>query len=178
MEKMTINLHFTDLCNFKCQHCFVNKQQGNELSLKEIKIIIDKIYFYSKENNVSIRINLAGGEPLASKNIQAIIDYIFSKEMEVSIITNGYYLSKDFIENNKNKLSMIGISIDSICDNTNRLIGRCSGNRVLTEENLLKKCFCIKCNGIKLKINTCISSLNKNENLCSFLEKVQPNRFK
>ena len=74
MEKFTINLHFTDVCNYICHHCFV-KKQGKELSLEAIKTIIDKITNYSEENHLDTRINLAGGEPLVSKNIQAIIDY-------------------------------------------------------------------------------------------------------
>jgi len=57
---------------------------------------------------------LVGGEPLLSKNIQMFIDYLFEINLEVSLITNGYYLDEKFISKNKNKLSMIGISIDSL----------------------------------------------------------------
>ncbi|MDE6408147.1 MAG: viperin family antiviral radical SAM protein [Anaeroplasmataceae bacterium] len=177
MKKITFNLHFTDFCNFKCKHCFVNKQ-GKELSLNNIKIIIDKIASYSKENNIESRINLAGGEPLVSKNIQFIIDYIYSKGIEVSIITNGLALSKDFIEQNKSKVSMIGISVDSLHYQTNFQIGRHLYNKTLLENELVEKCLFIKSNGIKLKINTCVMSLNKNEDLHNFFEKVNPDRIK
>lgn len=177
MKKITINLHFTDLCYFSCKHCFVRKQR-HELSFKEVCLIVDKIAEQALKNGLTVRINLAGGEPLISRNIQSIIDYIFAKGMEVSIITNGYYLTKEFIEQNKNKISMIGISIDSLHHKTNYLIGRCVDVKTITEEEMIKKCGHIKKNGIKLKVNTCITSLNKNEDLSDFFKKVQPDRLK
>ncbi len=177
MKEITINLHFTDLCNFSCKHCFVRKQ-GHELSFEEVCLIVDKIAKQALKNGLTVRINLAGGEPLISRNIQSIIDYIFAKGMEVSIITNGYYLTKEFIEQNKNKISMIGISIDSLHHKTNYLIGRSVNVKTITEEEMIEKCGHIKKNGIKLKVNTCITSLNKNEDLSEFFKKVQPDRLK
>lgn len=174
---LTFNLHFTDFCNFHCKHCFV-KKEGKELSLENIKTIIDKIVDYKNTHNEQIRINLAGGEPLLSDNIQAIIDYIYESKLKVSIITNGYYLTKDFIINNKNKLSMIGISVDSINENTNIAIGRCCGNKTLNEDDLTKICTTIKDNGIKLKINNCVTSFTKEEDITSFIKKVKPDKFK
>lgn len=177
MKKLTINLHFTDFCNFKCKHCFVERQ-GKELSLENIKIIIDKIVEFSKDRKIKIRINLAGGEPLISKNIQSIIDYIFSKGLEVSLITNGYYLTEEFIKENQIKLSMIGMSIDSLCIDTNVKIGRCEKNQALTENQMIEKCLWVKNAGLKLKVNICISKLNVEENLSDFLGKVRPDRIK
>ena len=173
----TINLHFTDFCNFRCKHCFVNKE-NKELSFENIKIIIDKIVQYKNLHNEEIRINLAGGEPLVSQNIQKIIDYAYDSKLEVSIITNGYYLNQYFVENNKNKLSMIGISVDSINDNTNMKIGRCCNKKTISEKELIDICRIIKDNGIKLKINTCVTSLNRDENISSFLKKVNPDKTK
>ena len=176
-KSKTINLHFTDLCNYCCHHCFI-KKSGNELSLKQIKLIIDKIYDYALKNKIKVRINLAGGEPLISKNIQKIIDYIYSKDMDVSIITNGMLLTKEFIENNKNKLSMIGISVDSLKETTNRIIGRCFNEKTLTKEELINVCKHIKNNGINLKINICISKHNINEDFKEFLREVKSDRIK
>lgn len=173
----TFNLHFTDFCNFHCKHCFV-KKNGKELSFEDIMIIGKKLADYKKKNNINVRVNLAGGEPLLSKNIQSIIDYLCSIGLEVSIITNGYYLTDEFIINNKNKLSMIGISVDSINHDTNIRIGRCCNNITLSKEELIHICKSIKDNGIKLKINTCVTSINKDEDINELLDIVNPNRTK
>lgn len=174
---LTFNLHFTDYCNFRCKHCFV-KKNGKELSFDNIKIIIDKLSKYQSDINDKIRINLAGGEPLISKNIQDIIDYINSKGLEVSIITNGYYLTKAFIDNNKNKLSMIGISVDSLNHDTNIRIGRCFNGKTLSKDKLIYICRLIKDDGIILKINTCITSLNVEEDINDLLNIAKPDRIK
>lgn len=177
-EKLNvINLHFTDFCNYNCKYCFADKKK-NELSFDKIKIIIDKISKYFSSINITGRINLVGGEPLISRNIQGIINYITLKEIDVSIVTNGSKLDEKFIINNRGKLSMIGISIDSLDSITNKKIGRCNCNNTLNEEELIKICKIIKNNNIQLKINHCISKYNQKEDISNFIEIVKPDRFK
>ena len=169
--KHSINIHFTDKCNYACKYCFV-KKQGQELSLDLIKTIIDKI---SPED---YRINLAGGEPLCSSKIQEIIDYANQKGFEVSIITNGSLLTKEFIQANRDKLCMIGISVDSLKEEANLKIGRSSFGKVLSQNILIDLCREIKANDIKLKINICVSAYNVNEDFSEFIELVNPDRIK
>lgn len=172
------NLHFTDFCNYSCKFCYAKKEQ-KILSLSQIKFIVDNISEYFQENSITDgRINIAGGEPMTCIYLQDIIDYIISKRIRASIITNGTLLTKEFIKNNRNKLSMIGISIDSINPETNIKLGRCSGNGILDYSTLCENCKLIKENGIKLKINIVVSKLNKNEDIRKFLVDVSPNRFK
>ncbi len=172
-----INLHFTDFCNYHCKHCFV-KKENYELSFDELKTIVDKIQKYFNANNIKGRINLAGGEPLMSRNIDKLIEYISSKNIDVSIITNGYYLDDEFIERHINQISTIGISVDSLDYDTNIKIGRCFKANVLSKEQLIHLCNKIRKSGIKLKINTCISKLNINENFNDFIYEVKPDRYK
>jgi len=172
-----INLHFTDFCNYHCKHCFV-KKENYELSFDELKTIVDKIHKYFSDNNIKGRINLAGGEPLMSRNIDKLIEYISSKNIDVSIITNGYYLDDAFIERHINQISTIGISVDSLDYDTNIKIGRCFKANVLSKEQLIHICNKIRNSGIKLKINTCISKLNINENFNDFINEVRPDRYK
>ena len=175
----TINIHFLDMCNYICKHCFVKKEQ-KQLNFEQIKIIVDKIsLFYAKEGIRNGRINLAGGEPLLSKDIDQIIDYIYQKGLKVSLITNGYYLTKEFINRHKKQLCTIGISVDSLNDDTNKIIGRCQLNgKNLEQEKLILMCKYIKSKGIKLKINTCVSKLNYEEDFTYFLREVKPDRYK
>lgn len=171
------NLHFIDACNFNCHHCFI-KKENNLLSLKQIKTIVDKIEKYSIEEGILTRINLAGGEPLLCNYLQDIIDYINSKNIEVSLITNGYLLTKEFIEKNAKKLSMIGISVDSLNESTIKSINRCCGNNYLDEGKLTSLYKYIKHCNIKLKINICISKLNIDENMSQFIQNINPDRLK
>lgn len=157
----------TDRCNFSCKHCFVNRA-GRELTFTQCKKIIDDIVDMKQFK----RVNLAGGEPLLVPYLQELIDYIVSKGLACSIITNGWYLTESFIRHNKTKLSMIGISIDSMQEDINRQIGR------KTIKNLHVLCDAIKDQGICLKINICISRLNKGEDFSTMLDHVKPDRLK
>lgn len=173
------NFHLTDSCNFRCKFCFV-KKGFKPLSFSTAKIIVDRVKEYFDEKGITDgRINIAGGEPLVSGYIQELIDYIYSKGIRVSIITNGYLLDEKFITNNKNKVEKIGISIDSINDNTNIELGRCdSKGRVYDYESLVKNCMLIKQYGIELKINVVASKINYNEDIIQLLDDVKPDRFK
>ena len=172
------NLHFTDFCNFKCYCCYVEKE-NKKLSLDEVKKIIDNISDYFISNGITDgRINIAGGEPTTSSYLQEIIDYIYEKKIIASLITNGILLTPDFIKRNKEKLCMIGLSIDSINRETNIKLGRCQGCKTFDYEQLVKVCRSIKENGIKLKINIVVSKVNLNEDIKPLLNEVKPDRFK
>lgn len=178
MKVDVINFHFTDNCNYHCHHCFV-KKEAKEMSLEKIKKVINEIAEYFSVINEIGRINLVGGEVFCCNYLQDIIDYIYNKNIKVSLVTNGYCLSEKFILDNKNKLDYIGISVDSLVEETNIQIGRCTlNNKTLSKDELIKKCLLIKDNGIKLKINHCISTLNMLEDISTFIEIVKPNRFK
>lgn len=175
-----INFHFTDRCNYRCKYCFVDKQQNLEISFENAVKIVDNIDRYFKKHHIKEgRINLVGGEPLTYLKLNLLIDYIYSKGIKVSIVTNGYLLSKEFIQQNASKIAMIGISVDSLLHETNLRIGRCTaGNSTLSEEQLEERSSWILESGINLKINVCLSKYNLHEDLSGFLNRSKANRIK
>jgi len=72
----------------------------------------------------------------------------------------------------KNKLSMSGISVDSMDDVINKLIGR------ETIKNIVEICEYIKKANIKLKINLCISKHNVGYDFKPIIECIKPDRLK
>jgi radical S-adenosyl methionine domain-containing protein 2 len=174
-EALIINLHLLDACNYRCGHCFAHFGMPKVLPLEQWKRVIDNII---STTNVK-RFNLAGGEPLLYPELDRLIQYIASKNIEASIITNGLLLNKKRVHSFSGMVSMIGMSIDSLNDTTLREMGRCtSKNEVLGQERCIALCKSIKANGIKLKINTLVSNLNKDEDFHSFLKEAQPDRWK
>ena len=172
-----VNFHFVDFCNYRCCYCFVSKINRMS-SFLDIKLIVDRLADYFKQLLAPGRINLVGGEIFMCSYLQEIIDYINSKGIDVSIVTNGLLLSEEFLYNNVNKIKCIGISVDSLKYDTNIKIGRCCGKKTLTEEELINKCKLIKELGYKLKINHCISKYNINEDISELLEIINVDRFK
>ena len=163
MQKLKLNYHITEACNFHCRFCFAkyeHKKLCPALQLQAISKIADCGLFDS--------INFAGGEPLLDSNIEELIEYVKFKSLSVSLITNGFLLSDEMIESIIPNLDMIGISVHSLNDETKLKIGSCTNKQnVLTNERLIHICKKIhevntKC---KIKLNTVVCSENFEEKL-------------
>jgi radical S-adenosyl methionine domain-containing protein 2 len=125
------------------------------------------------------RFNIAGGEPLIYRGLGAIIEYANKKGIPVSIISNGSLLTEKRLNGFRNGVSIIGLSIDSLCKSTLQTIGRCdTRGRCLPLEKYLYLCDSIKNFGFKLKINTVVSKLNINEKFTWFINRTLPDRWK
>jgi len=170
-----VNLHLLENCNYKCKHCFSHFDSAAPLPVCDWKKIIDNI---TKETSVC-RFNLAGGETLLYKDIDELISYINSKNIDVSLITNGHLLSEKRIGKFKGKVSMIGISIDALDPYLLKKIGRCTKTQeILDMDRCISLCKSIKENDMQLKVNTVVTKLNKNEDYSRFMQIVSPDRWK
>ncbi len=180
MKKLNVfNFHLTNSCNYKCKYCFGKFADSKDLTISDAKKVVDNICQYFKANNIyNGRINLAGGEPLLYKQFNLLIDYIVSKGVKVSLITNGSLLTQKMIETWKGKVSSIGLSVDSILHDTNLKIGRCSKRNSIEKEKLIDLCSEIKKRNIELKINTVVSKLNLHEDFSGIYETIKPDRVK
>lgn len=113
----------TDSCNFNCDFCYYAQRNlhSDLMSLDLCKKIIRETFEYNvRNNNTIMRIIFHGGEPL----LQSIDFYkeIFEYEKELSqehkikflhsLQTNGYNITKEWIELFKLMNIDIGISID------------------------------------------------------------------
>jgi len=100
-----VNLSVTDRCNFRCSYCKIPERNSKELTKEEIFSIVDDL------NRLGTRkIGLCGGEPLMREDIGEIVNYIKSKHILVTIISNGS-LVRQRVEEIKN-LDLIMISFD------------------------------------------------------------------
>lgn len=159
-KKFKVNLHITRACNFKCKGCFAHFDHNDALSLTDWMNIIDNI---ASSNRVNA-INFAGGEPLLYKNLAKLIEHCNDHGLKCSIITNGSLLTEKFLDKVANKLSILGISIDSFDDQVNLKLGRCSKNgQGFNFINLNNIAALLEQRNIDLKINTTISKLNYKE---------------
>lgn len=174
-----INLHLTEICNYSCSYCFAKFNNNGELVLEQWKDVVDKIANFYSTNKVKGRINLAGGEPMILPWLDELIYYIYNKGIDVSIITNASFLTKDKIDNYKDKLSMIGVSIDSLDEETNKKIGRCTRKgKTINYDYLVEVMNYAKSNGIILKVNTVVSKINLDQNISKLYNDIDFDRIK
>lgn len=125
--------------------------------------------------------NIAGGEPMLYPGLVELVQYIRDKGVKVSLITNGSLMDEEWIKSYAGMYETIGFSVDSINDETNRKIGRCDRNgKTIPADMIVELCWLIRkyAPGCRIKINTVVSALNKDEVMSDFIDKIAADRWK
>ena len=186
MKEITINWHIIEKCNYKCDYCFAKYDDYGKkevhYSKKEIGLVLNKIYQVFKKEfpNHTVRLNIAGGEPTLSKNLDYIIQTAYKVGFTISIITNFSILTTKFIQENAKYISMFAISIDSLNKNTNMKIGRVSNKKFLEIHQVFKNINLLRQynRSLKIKINTVVNINNYTEYLGDFIGLIKPDKWK
>lgn len=158
----------TERCQLKCQHCCnEHRRDGRELSLDQAKDIVDELHEHSIDKLI-----LTGGDPLMYANVIELIDYAKTKDMKVSISTNGIMLDLLSEKLKKVKPDKLIIGLDGFSSKSNDVFRGIDGafNTVMTGINKLKN------SGIKIDIHCVITTLNINE-IASLSEYCAENDF-
>ncbi|WP_441004025.1 viperin family antiviral radical SAM protein [Pseudocolwellia agarivorans] len=193
-DELVINYHITEVCNYSCQFCYAKWDRPNEIHTQgnNAELMLDKLasYFFNDADNSikavfpykSVRINFAGGEPLIlKKRFAQLIIKAKTLGFNLSLITNGHYLTSEFIDNYGALFSMIGISFDSQFVDVRKHIGRIDRKgKSFGEIDLLKTVAHLrKVNSlITIKINTVVNSLNYQESFYTLMNELKPDKWK
>lgn len=176
-KKYKINLHILEACNFRCRQCFSKFGTEKLLPMKDWEKIVDNCIAGADV----AEFNIAGGEPMLYPGLVELVQYIRDKEVKVSLITNGSLMNEEWIKNYAGMFETIGFSVDSINDETNRKIGRCDRNgKTIPTGRIVELCGLIRkyAPGCRIKINTVVSALNKDEVMSDFIDEIAADRWK
>ena len=176
-KKYKINLHILETCNFKCRQCFSKFGTEKLLPVKDWEKIVDNCIAGTDVDEF----NIAGGEPMLYPGLVELVQYIRNKGVKVSLITNGSLMDEEWIKNYAGMYETIGFSVDSINDETNRKIGRCDRNgKTIPAGRVVELCELIRkyAPGCRIKINTVVSVLNKDEVMSDFIDEIAADRWK
>ncbi len=112
----SVSIVVTNMCNFKCKICnFWKNTNKEEISITDLKKILDSV---EKLNNDKLVVQFHGGETLLYKDLIKAVQYATSKGIKTSIVTNGYFLNEEKINQLSNAgLHDLNISLDSINKN-------------------------------------------------------------
>lgn len=177
----SINFHLWEPCNMRCEFCFATFQDVKKTILPKGHLPKNEAIEIIKQiaNFGFQKITFAGGEPTLCPWLPELIKIAKELGLTTTLITNGSELTDSFLENNKNYLDWIAISIDSLKRTTNQLIGRkMAGNKTLSESYYLSVINKIKKYNYGLKINTVVNAINCKEDLTDFIKKAKPKRWK
>lgn len=176
-KKYKINLHILEACNFRCLQCFSKFGAEKLLPVTDWMKIVDNCLAGADVDEF----NIAGGEPILYPGLAELVKYIRSKGIKVSLITNGSLMDEEWIKNYARLYETIGFSVDSLDDETNKKIGRCDRNgKTIPASRIVKLCGMIRkyAPGCRIKINTVVSALNKDEVMSDFIDEIAADRWK
>lgn len=158
------NLELTLACTLRCLHCGsqAGKARTDELTLDEWFSVAKQIVDLGCKD-----LTMIGGEVFLYDGWEKLAAYFVDHDVEVNIVSNGYQIGKREIKQiKKARLSNIGLSVDGMAENHNRMRGRDDAfHRMQNTLDLLNK--------EKIEIGAVTSLLKKNypdlEALYSFL---------
>lgn len=91
-----LHIEVTSACNFRCKHCYRDVGTGK----KGITIDVPKLKKALKilrAKGLKI-VELTGGEPLLHPRLHQIIDFCTSNFEVTALLTNGFYVTREFVE--------------------------------------------------------------------------------
>ena len=158
----------------KCAYCFarfcnVGEQSGTE----ETVLLLQKLSKFGFK-----KINFVGGEPLLLPDLNFLLKTAKTLGFYTSIVTNGLLLTEDFLKKSSANIDQIGMSIDSLNYATNKEVGRMSKEIVMNEFHYRGLLALITACKIDLKINTVVSRANIDEDMSSFINEFNVQRWK
>lgn len=167
-------------CNFACPYCYENSIQQSTADNKTLRDIVDFIYNFKNIDSLSICWH--GGEPLlAFDKMLFFLENLYTRKNKLvithSLITNGYLLSNDKIEElRKYKLNYVQITIDGPPEhhNHNRPLksGMPTYDKIISNiDNILQK-------NPEITVNVRINVHKDNRNSFSEIYKTLTSRWK
>lgn len=165
----------------RCKFCFATFQDVKNEVLPKGHLPKEQTLDVVRQlaSNGFEKITFAGGEPTLCPWLPELMALSTSLGMTTMLVTNGSRLSDDFLKQNQGNLQWIALSVDSVIDEINLQTGRAICGKKVIDLNEYKEIVArIKRYGYRLKINTVVNRHNWNENMISFIEYAQPERWK
>ena len=165
----------------RCKFCFATFQDVKQSILPKGHL--------PKEDAISIvdrlteagfgKINFAGGEPTLCSWLPDLIRRAKEHGVTTSIVTNGSRITDRWLDDVNGSLDWIALSVDTVDPGKQRRLGRAlRGTSPITEEEYLRIVSEIKRRGIRLKINTVVTSETWREDFTDFIRSANPERWK
>lgn len=128
-QLLTMEMEFSQLCNFRCPYCYLETRPEDEMTSDEIRNLI----LQGRDLGVK-KIIILGGEPMIYPRILEKIHFIRQHGMAVEIFTNGSNMTAE----NAAELAMLDVKVvlkmnSNDPDIQNRLCGIDTADRIIRD---------------------------------------------
>ncbi|MEW6363903.1 MAG: radical SAM protein [Acidobacteriota bacterium] len=109
-------VEITGSCNLHCPICLVSGRVGKELTVEEVRSVLDHLIRYEGKINM---LTLSGGEPTVHPELTGILDLCRRPEIGlVSVSTNGIALDRDpdLIRKIRDRDAVISLQFDGFAE--------------------------------------------------------------
>ena len=136
---MSVNFHFTRVCNYGCHFCFHTNKNNDALALEDMKLGLRRLREYGLA-----KINFSGGEPFlyARDVLGPLVEFCkneLGKDLSVSIVSNGSKITEAWLERYGKFVDILAISCDSTEAETNQRIGRTAKGQVDDQGDIVRR---------------------------------------
>jgi MoaA/NifB/PqqE/SkfB family radical SAM enzyme len=170
-EDFLLDLSIGNYCNLKCRMCNETLSTNWYNDAKKLGRIlpkpfflnntqIDKIFDYIPKNK-SITIELKGGEPLVTPNIQYLFEKAFKLNAKIICITNGTELPNWFLE----KLNYMDIQLQMSIDGIKNTYNYVRGDKNFDWERCAERMSYLESLDIDFSYNYVVQNLTVNDML-------------
>lgn len=179
-EVPSVNYHLWKPCNMRCDFCFATFQDVKQDALpkghlprEDSLLLVDMLARWGFE-----KINFAGGEPTLCPWLPDLITRAKERGMVTSIVTNGSKITPQWLAQLNGSLDWIAVSIDTVDPEKLKRSGRAVQNKPISRDGYLQIIGDIRQSGIRLKINTVVTSATWEEDFAGFISAAKPERWK
>lgn len=174
----SVNWHLWRPCNMQCRHCFA--------TFPESKVLVPRGHLGRDAclrvgavlAEVFDKITFVGGEPTLCPWLHELIRQQGQADLTTMLVTNGTHLDPDRLRALAGHLHWLCLSVDSTLEATHVAMGRAVRGRALPTEHYIALAKVARSCGIRLKLNTVVTTSNAHEDMRGFVRAVAPERWK
>jgi radical S-adenosyl methionine domain-containing protein 2 len=171
----SVNWHVTGKCNYNCKFCYVQNLSSEIKDLGRIHDILHTLHSTKTDHLDIQKINFVGGEPFLHPYFYEMLEMAYEMGFVTSVVTNGSFINKDTMPKIAEYTDWIGISVDSISDQVEAILGRGRGEHVAHSIDVAEL---VHDYGRKLKLNTTVTGLTADEDWHQLVNQMNPHRWK
>jgi radical SAM protein with 4Fe4S-binding SPASM domain len=145
-EHFTFQWHLTDVCNFRCKHCYQTSYQDKGSEFQEITKLLTKIENFviemkSENKKFKAHFNFTGGEPFLYPDFLDLLAEVQERKIaSFGILSNGYLLSEsELLRLKKLNPRFIQISLEGNRKINDSIRGKNSYDYIINALNTYRK---------------------------------------
>ena len=174
-----VNYHLWAPCNMQCRFCFAPFHDVRQsipkghLPEPDAARVVDALCAYGFE-----KVNFVGGEPMLCPWLPNLLRVARQAGVVTTMVTNGSRLTPEWLDRAGGALDWIGISMDSASADTHRSLGRSVRSAALSPDRYVELAALVRDRGIRLKVNTVVTTATAHEDMSDLILSMAPERWK